>query len=118
MHALYAAHSNIKNDDDQEIVTAYALRRPDGMWAVLILNKDENASHNVGIRFRTSDGSTHTLQHPIDYYQYGPDQFIWHPDGENGRPALDRSPLHTSLREHLISTLKLPPFSMTIFRGR
>ncbi len=89
-------------------VTAYALRRPDGQWAVMIVNRDGKNAHAV------------TLKAPmtgrVQVWQYSPAQYAWHADKEQGHPSRDLPPVHSMARAD--GVFVLPAFSMTVVRGR
>ena len=40
---------------DTTLVTAYPVQRPDGSWALLIINKDQDHPHTVRVRFQNSE---------------------------------------------------------------
>ena len=42
---------NTKPPKGEALVTAYAVHRPDGLWSLLLINKDPNRSYRVRIRF-------------------------------------------------------------------
>ena len=50
-HSLYLASSDVKDSQGHVLVTAYALHRPDELWAVLLINKDHDHPHQVRIAF-------------------------------------------------------------------
>src|SRR5262249_2875284 len=43
-HEVYPAASDIRNQSGQALVTAYAVRRPDKQWALMLINKDPERS--------------------------------------------------------------------------
>ena len=57
-HRLFRVSSTLRNDDGLEPVTAYAVLRPDGQWALLIVNRDHDQPHSVTIGFRSGDAAT------------------------------------------------------------
>ncbi len=97
-------------------VTAYALRRATGDWAVLLLNKDPHRAQTIRLRLQDSvTGRVRSLRGPLTVIQYGPAQFVWHADGAHGFPTRNLPParfLSTA------ATLRLPPYSLTVARGR
>ncbi len=115
-HQVYRAASNVRSLLGLPLVTAYAVHRPDGQWAVLLLNKDPNTSHQVTVRFQSTGKPAHVrFFGPCDLYQYSAAQYIWHPNGPHGYAAPDLPPSHRVSAER---NILLPPFSLTVVRGR
>lgn len=114
--AVYRAISTLRNRLSLPPVTAYAVHRPDGRWAVLLLNKDPKQAHSITVRFRPAAGAaTASFSAPADLYQYSAAQYIWHPNKANGYPAPDLPPRHSLFSGR---TVTLPPFSISLLRGR
>ena len=115
-HAVYRASSNLRNRLGLPLVTAYAVHRPDGQWAVLLLNKDPKKAHSVTVRFLPSAGQRpETFSAPVDLFQYSKAQYVWHPNKVHGYPSPDLPPAH---RVITTSTLMLPPYSLSVVCGR
>jgi len=97
------------------LVTAFALKRPDAQWAVLLLNKDPKQACHITMQFQSSARQARAFTGPVDIYQYSSAQYLWHPDKANGYASPDNPPAHwvTSKRNIL-----LPPFSISVVRGR
>ncbi len=113
--AVYRASSRLRSRLGLPLVTAYAVHRPDGRWAVLLLNKDPNQAHLVTVRFQRDRGLFPlSFSGPADLYQYSAAQYVWHSNKAHGYPAPDLPPRHwpTSGR-----TVLLPPFSLSVLRG-
>ena len=113
--AVYRATSSLRNRLGLPPVTAYAVHRPDGQWAVLLLNKDPKRAYSVTVRFeRGLGGDPVSFLGPADLYQYSAAQYVWHPNRANGFPAPDLPPRHSRTFRH---TIFLPPFSLSLLRG-
>ncbi len=96
-------------------MTAYAVHRPDGQWAVLLLNKDPKQAQTLRVRFK--DGNRVTFfTGPAAVSQYSSAQYRWHPKGKNGYPSRDLPPAHFVRDGN--APLRLPPYSLTVVRGR
>ncbi|MGC2770406.1 MAG: discoidin domain-containing protein, partial [Candidatus Sulfotelmatobacter sp.] len=50
-HQVFAAKSDMEDGAGHELVTAYAVKRPDGKWAVMAVNRDQQNAHRVRIAF-------------------------------------------------------------------
>jgi hypothetical protein len=105
LHTLYPATVHTAGSSGGA-VTAYALRRPDGRWAVLVLNKD--AGRAVHLRLTIFRGT-------VAVTQYGRAQYAWHPAGERGHPTRDLQPVTSDIRAG--AAITLPALSMTVVTG-
>jgi hypothetical protein len=114
---VFPAASDILDAQGQQLVTAYSLRRPDGRWSFLLINKDPSKTWDVDLKIlnrQTGDSSAPRL--PADLYQYSRAQYVWQPERERGHPLLDLPPAHAALPAGAASTLRLPPYSLTVLR--
>ena len=113
--AVYRATSALPTRLGLPRVTAYAVHRPDGRWAVLLLNKDPRRPHPITVRFDQGRGlPPAAFSGPTDLYQYSAAQYVWHPDKARGFPAPDLPPRHSRFSGN---NLILPPFSLSVLRG-
>ncbi len=100
-------------------LTAYALHRPDELWAVLLVNKDPVQAWTVTPRFVGPEPSAVTFfEGTCDIYQFSRAQYRWQADGAKGRPALSHPPKHNTWLAGNSTSFHLPPWSLTVIRGR
>jgi len=78
-HALLAVHGTTS------LLSAFAVRRPDGRVALLLVNKDAKAA-TVRLLIGTRAVQTAVV------HQLSPREYVWHPRGEQGFPSPDRPP--------------------------
>ena len=52
VHQMYRTMTDVKDSEGNDLVTAYALRRPDGNWSVMLVNRDETSAQRCGWDFR------------------------------------------------------------------
>jgi hypothetical protein len=95
-------------------LTAYAVRRPDGAWAVMLINKDPSHPRTVRLRFREI-GGVREMAGGADVFRFGRAQYAWRADGPNGRVVRSLPPAHTVRGGE---TMVLPAYSLTVVRGR
>jgi hypothetical protein len=115
---VYPATSDIQDAKGQPLVTAYALRRPDGNWSLLLINKDPSKAFEVGLKILdTQTGDATAPRLPADLYQYSRAQYVWHAERGRGHPLRDLPPAHAALPAGA-SSVRLPPYSLTVFRER
>lgn len=120
VHEIYPAFSNLHNDDGEELVTAYAVHRPDGLWSVFLINKDPKREYSVGIKFQDlGKGLMSSLEGPVDIYQYSSAQYQLNSDQDNPYPIRADEPGHRVVQstQQRRTPIFLPPYSLTVVRG-
>ena len=78
-HQVYSAKADVEDGAGRELVTAYALKRPDGQWALMIVNRDQENAHRVRIAFDRDGGSVARFAGPVDIATFGSAQYKWNP---------------------------------------
>jgi hypothetical protein len=115
-HRLLAVAS-AKAGVTRPTVTAYAVRRPDKQWALLAINKDPRRTAQLNVQFKTA-----TAQEPVTFVgqvaviQFSRAQYAWRGDGPNGHPIRSLPP--AQFTREASPTYELPPYSLTVFRGK
>ena len=118
-HQLFRAESDIKDADGHTLVTAYALKRPDGQWSLLLINKDFDHAHPFRLKFHDETlGVDRFLAGRVTAITFGKAQYQWHPDGKNGYADPDGPPVTSSLSGDANTLYTLAPASLTVLRGR
>jgi F5/8 type C domain len=110
-HEMYAA-SPISAGAPDSLLSAYALKRPDGKWSVLLVNRDASRARRVRVRF-AGDPSASVMAGLHEEWLFSRAQYRWIAGGENGHPGLDRSPRHRKTRS---DSILLPPYSLAVVR--
>jgi len=118
-HRLFRASSDIKDPDGNVLVTAYALQRPDGQWAVMLVNKDYDDPHQVRIVFR-DEGADHdgAFAGAVSSITFGKAQYQWHANRKRGYADPDGPPARTEILGSRDTLYTLPAASLTVIRGR
>jgi hypothetical protein len=78
-HQVFAANSDVEDGAGHELVTAYAVKRPDGTWAVMAVNRDQQNAHRVRIAFDGSADKESGFAGPVETLTFGSAQYQWHP---------------------------------------
>jgi F5/8 type C domain len=121
IHEMYAATSNARNSKGEQLISAYALHRPDGLWSLLLINKDPRRSFRTGVIFRYSASRVSgNFQGEIETLQYSRKQYIL------GGPVSEPYPIKADEPEKRVIhsessgpvTFMLPPYSLTVVRGK
>ena len=117
-HRLFRASSDVRDSEGNVLVTAYALERPDGQWAVMLVNKDYDSPHQVRIVFHDADnGKDSALNGTVTSITFGKSQYQWHSDRKRGYADPDNPPLHSELTGTKETLYNLPAASLTVVRG-
>jgi hypothetical protein len=118
-HRLFAASGDITDGVGHLLVTAYPVLRPDGNWALLVVNKDQENGHQVAVRFddtvlQRSGGFTG----PVSAIVFGKAEYQWRPEVDGGTADPDGPPAAATVDSGPNTTFTLPPASITVLRGR
>jgi hypothetical protein len=77
-HTLFPAVADVDDGAGHQLVTAYAVQRPDGEWSVMLINKDQHASHSLSLAFQNQrTGSETYLVGPVHGAVFGSAQYHW-----------------------------------------
>jgi hypothetical protein len=96
-------------------LTAYAVKRPDGVWSVMLVNKAPQA-RRVTLRF--ADAQPHgesAFTGTVSEITYGAAQYEWHALGAKSTAAPNDPPLRSDVTAS--DAYEVPARSVTILRG-
>ena len=110
VHRMYSSAT------DNRDVTSYAVRRPDGNWSVLLVNRAENEAHRVRVVFG-EDGSGHGFRGPVHLTTFGSEQYVWKADGAKSYADPDGPPAARVVEGASGTVFTLPKASVTVLRG-
>ncbi len=109
---VFPTECNIFNKKGQSIVSAYALRSSLGKWSVMLINKDPHKILSVDMKIKNSDLNKPVDWNPAQIIQYSKEQYQWKANGMYGHPSKSLPPAFKKING--TSSIKLPPFSLTI----
>jgi len=116
-HKNYAATSDVQDGAAHVLVTAYAAQRPDGDWALLIINKDQENPHSVRLHFRNPESKTGTsFRGPVQTITFGRAQYQWQPLKKSADP--DGPPVRSQIQADATTAYELPAASIVVLRGK
>jgi F5/8 type C domain len=119
VHQMFSAKSDIKDSEGNMLVTSYALKRPDGNWSLLLINKDENNPHSVRVVLEDAKSKQRgTFSGPVKWVTIGSEQYVWKADGPNSYADPDGPPVGKAVPGGRQATYKLPKSSVTVLRGK
>jgi hypothetical protein len=134
-HQVFAAKSDVQDGAGHELVTAYAVKRPDGKWAVMAVNRDQQNAHRVRIAFDGPAEKVSGFSGPVEVSTFGSAQYQWHPaqtrfmtHAENAaQPTIvattrgtadpDGPIVHNKLSAEKETMYDLPAASVVVIRG-
>jgi F5/8 type C domain len=134
-HQVFTASGDVNDGADHALVTAYALKRPDGRWAVMAVNRDQQNAHRVRIVFNGVADKESSFAGPLEVSTFGSAQYQWHPaqtrfmahaETSGGRTIVPTSAghadpdgpvLHTTPTAETNTMYDLPAASVVVIRG-
>jgi hypothetical protein len=114
-HGIFPTVSDVVDAAGRTVVTAYAVHRPDGAWAVLLINKDRSAPHAVRVAFREEAGRDVSFAGDVDGATFDAAHYAWHPNGAEGHADPDGPLVRT--KSSGAAPFTLPAASVTVLRG-
>jgi hypothetical protein len=119
-HEIYPAVSDARNDYGDEMITAYAVHRPDGLWALMLINKDPLRTYETSVVFRNAAPAAGGFDGRLDIFQYSSKQYVLGGTPANPYPVRADEPEHRVVQSRFPETtpIILPPYSLTVIRGR
>jgi hypothetical protein len=113
LHELY------QTTVDDPLISAYATKRPDRLWALLLINRDPDNAREVKIEFKCEDPGCEDSKvgysdGDVDVYQYSRNQYQL---GADFLPLRDLPPEHQRLKLGASTTFNIPAYSLSVVRG-
>jgi hypothetical protein len=115
-HRLFRVASSLRNQDGSNLVTAYAVQRPDGLWSLLIINKDLDLSHSLTINFDDAGHERH-FRGSVTRVVFGAAQYQWHNHEENSYALPDGPPVKSNIPADAQNSYEIPKASIVVLRG-
>lgn len=118
VHQLYRAESDVRDDAANTLVTAYAAKRSDGTWSLMLINKDPSNAHSVKIEFANAGKPPAHFGGPVTTVTFGADQYVWHSDGAKSHAEPAGPAVTTTVNASPSQQFLLPRASIVVLRGR
>jgi len=118
-HQLYPAQADLQDDAGHTLITAYAVKRADGEWSLLLINKDPSSAHEVKITFADGgqDGGWR-FEKEVELVTFGAEQYVWHPSGATSHADPDGPAKTTRLILQDGRRVLLPKASVNVLTGK
>jgi hypothetical protein len=135
-HEVFSAKSDVEDGAGHALVTAYAAKRPDRQWSLILVNRDQMNAHKVRIAFEGAPSSFENFEGPVEISTFGSAQYQWHPAQTRfmahaeagaqrtivaytkGTADPDGPTLHTRQNAGKDTEYELPAASVTVIRGK
>lgn len=119
VNRMFPASADLKDAAGNVLVTSYAVRRSDGDWSLMLVNRDQENPHAVRIAFdapgQTQEASFHGK---ISVITFGSEQYVWREAGADSHADPDGPPVSSRLSANSQTTFTLPKASITVLRGK
>jgi hypothetical protein len=118
-HTLYPAQADLQDDAGHTLITAYVVKRPDGEWSLLLINKDPSNLHEVNFSFvnNGADSGVH-FAGAVKTVTFGAAEYVWRPSGSTSH-ADPAGPAKTAqLNLGSGQSVVLPKASITVVTGK
>ena len=116
---MFPSSTDIKDAEGNVLVTTYAVRRPDGNWSLMLVNRDESNPHTVRVQLDDARSKqSGFFSGPVTLVTFGSEQYVWINDGPNSHPDPDNPPVASTLASGSQTTYTLPKASITVLRGK
>lgn len=119
IHQLFPAEGDLEDDAEHDLITAYAVKRPDGEWSLLVINKDPSNAHEVNIEFEEGGKETAgRFTGTVKKVTFGAAEYVWRPAGAASHADPDGPPKRETLEWKEGQKVLLPKASMTVLTGK
>ena len=116
MHRAFSAKADVEDGAGHSLVTAYPVERPDGNWALLIINKDQEHPHTVRVKFHSSDTASTSFAGEVAELVFGRAQYQWQPLKKMADP--DGPIVRSTINATANTAYELPAASIVVLRGK
>jgi F5/8 type C domain len=118
-HQMFPSTLEIKDSDGNQLVTSYAVHRPDGNWSLMLVNRDVSAAHSVRVQFEDPSTKHHEFfAGPVSVVSFGSEQYVWKSDALNSHADPEHPPVGTTIEGGAQTVFTLPKASITVLRGK
>ncbi|HTC40645.1 MAG TPA: discoidin domain-containing protein [Candidatus Acidoferrales bacterium] len=119
VHQLYPATSDLQDEAKHQLITAYAVKRPDEEWSLLLVNKDPSNAHEVKISFENggkevADG----FSGQVKMVTFGAVEYVWHSSGPTSHADPDGPAKRSDVDWKAGEKVLLPKASVTVLTGK
>ena len=118
-HELYGTVADLTDDSKHELFTAYAVKRPDNEWSLLLVNKDPSNAHELKLVFEQNGKDTGAqFVGPVKMVTFGADDYVWRPSGPTSHADPAGPAKKTTVDWKAGQIVSLPKASITVLTGK
>lgn len=117
IHETYRASCTLTDSLNRELLATWVVKRPDGAWSLMVVNRDPSGAHTVKVRFRQNENKSGYFSGMVNRVTFGREQYEWHSDGRNSHAAPDDPPVYSTISGDENTLFTFPAASITILRG-
>jgi len=136
-YQVYPAKGDLNDGAGRALLTAYALRGPEGDWSVMIVNRDQFSGHKTRVSFRNDAAhSASSFAGQVSVSSFGREQYEWHPastyfmahaghaaedevlTNTKGHADPDGPITHSSINASGETYFEVPAASIVVLRGK
>jgi hypothetical protein len=117
VHQMFPASTDIKDEQGNVLVTSYAVRRSDGNWSLMLVNRDQSNAHTVRVEFDAARRKL-SFNGAVSVTTFGSEQYVWKDEGPASHADPDGPPVATTVTGSPQGTFVLPKASITVLRGK
>jgi F5/8 type C domain len=119
VHQLFPASGDLQDESKRDLITAYAVNRPDGEWSLLIINKDPSNAHEVNLSFENAGKAVAAgFSGTVKMVTFGAAEYVWHPSGATSHADPDGPPKRGDVDWKDGQKVLLPKASVTVLTGK
>ncbi|HVM75533.1 MAG TPA: discoidin domain-containing protein [Candidatus Saccharimonadales bacterium] len=118
-HQLYGAVADLQDEAKHELITTYAVKRPDGQWSLMIINKDPSNAHEVKIALEENGKDTGAeFSGEVQTVTFGAAEYVWRPSGSTSHADPAGPAKRATVQWKDGQTVALPKASVTVLTGK
>jgi hypothetical protein len=118
-HELYGVAGDALDSAGRQVITAYALKRPDAQWSLMLVNKDPAQPRTIRVAFRDSaSGKVQSFVGEVAVSEIGAETYRWQANGAASHADPNGPLLQQKLVAGADTEFVLRPASVTVLRGR
>jgi F5/8 type C domain/Glycosyl hydrolases family 39 len=118
-HFIYPANGDLQDDARRGLVTAFAVKRPDEQWSLLIVNKDPSNAHTLKISFEDEGKQTRLrFVGTVKEVTFGASEYTWHSSEATSHADPDGPAKRSVVEWKEGEEVALPKASITVLTGR
>ena len=92
------------------------MKRPDGTWSLLLVNRDQNNAHPVHVALASESGKKEShFAGDVKVVSFGSEQYVWQ---DSGHADPDGPPVTSHVTANAQTNFTLPKASVTVISGK